>query len=531
MLLGILSILFFIGDYLFFKKMFVYIKSLPDTLWDILLPQFLNVICLTFFSMLIFSNIIASISTLYLSKDLELLISSPLKTRNIYISRFLQTTINSSWMFLIFGIPIFIALGTVWNATPEYFLGMILAIIPFILIPAGAGVLITTLLMRYFPARKTYQFLSTIAILFIGGLVMFLRFLEPEKILGKKEIPLELIEQYLEALKVPSYWFLPSRWISGALETATRSDHSEMWLWVAVSWAGAVAILAVCLFAASRLYYSGWSIAYSGRSSSRFHPKSGSWKIIEKLLWFVKSPLRAILLKDMKIFFRDPSQWTQVFILAALVIIYIFNIRNLPINSLFIKNFVSVMNIALAAVVISAIGVRFVFPTTSVEGKSFWLIKSAPINFDRYLWGKFFFYLFPLIFLSELLIIVSNLFLDVDSYLMLISAFGIFFLTIGLTGLGIGLGAIYPIFNHDNIAELATSTGAIYYMIVGLAYIGITVMFGLRPVWAHFSQKFLDKSVGGVEIYICYAVVLILTAAVTYIPIKMGAKSLREAEA
>jgi ABC-2 type transport system permease protein len=107
---------------------------------------------------------------------------------------------------------------------------------------------------------------------------------------------------------------------------------------------------------------------------------------------------------------------------------------------------------------------------------------------------------------------------------------GIFLLTTGLTGLGIGLGAMFPVFDHENIAELATSTGAIYYMLLSFAYIGIVVMFGVRPVWAHFALKFLGREIGGFEVYVCYAVVILLTAAVTFIPMRMGAAALRNKE-
>ncbi len=529
-MLAFLAILFFIFDYWFFKRILNYIYTLPDEVEDILVPQFLMVICLTFFAMLVFSNIIASISTFYLSRDLDLLISSPLNIRSIFAARFIQTTLNSSWMFLIFGIPIFVALGTTWSAGPIYFLGMIFTIIPFILIPAGAGVILTTFLMRYFPAKKTHQFLTMVGLVFMGGLIMFLRFLQPEKILGKTKIPMEVVQAYVESLKVPSYWFLPSTWAARALDSGVRADLTEMGFWIAVSWIGAFITLAACFLIGWRLYYHGWSVAYSGRNETQFKPRVSAWRRFEKLLRFIDSPLRTILMKDVRVFLRDPSQWTQMFLLGALVIVYIFNIRNLPMHTVFIKNFISVMNIGLAGIVIAAIGVRFIFPTTSVEGKSFWVIKSAPIDFSGYLWGKFFFYLLPLLVLAEILIVVSNMFLDVDPYLSAVSVSGIFFITIGLTGLGVGFGAIYPVFDHENIAELATSTGAVYYMIVGLAYIGIVIMLGVRPIWAHFSEKFLSLQVGGAEVYFCYGVIIALTLAVTFIPIRMGAKALRKIE-
>lgn len=526
-LLFFLALFFVAGDYLFFRRIIIHIRTLPDEVAELMIPQFLMVICLTFFSMLVFSNIVASISTFFLSTDLDLLMSSPINLRSIFTSRMITTTVNSSWMLFIFGVPIFFALGYTHNAGFMYYVGMVGTIIPFIIVPACLGILVTVLLMRFFPARKTHQFLTIVGLIFMGGLIMFFRFLKPEKFLGK-EVPTELILQYVENLKIPDYGFLPSTWTARALAAGTQADFSGMALWVSVGWVAAGFLVAVNIYLVSRYYYQGWSLAYSGRSLSQVKTRRVIYLGIEKILAFVRPSLRSIILKDVKTFWRDPSQWTQLFMLGALVVVYIFNIRNLPMETIALKNFISVLNIALAGVVLAAVAVRFIFPTTSVEAKSFWIIKCSPVDFSGYLWGKFFFYLPPLLILAEILVIVSNMFLDVDPYLSSISVAGVFFITIGLTGLGIGLGAIFPVFDHENIAELATSTGAIYYMLISLTYIGIVVMFGVRPVWAHFSQKFLLRDVGGVEIYICYAVIIILTAAVTVIPIRMGAGALRK---
>ncbi len=534
-LLAFFAVLFVIGDYWFFRRIIIYLISLPDELADILIPQFLMVIFLTFFSMLVFSNIISSISTFYLSQDLDLLISSPVRSRDIFSSRIVQTTINSSSMFFIFGVPIFIALGTCYGAGADYYVGMALTIIPFIIVSAGIGIPVTVLLMRFFPARKTYQFLTIVGLIFMAGLVMFFRFMQPEKFLGKA-VPEELIEQFVRNLEIPSYWFLPSTWAARSLVSGTDAAFSQMYFWISISWAAAILIIAVNIFIVSKFYYTGWTIAYIGRSGaqpgtqteSRFHRKF--YGALERLFGFMLPSVRAIVLKDLKMFFRDPSQWTQLFMLAALVIIYVYNIRNLPMETVILKNFVSVLNIGLAGVVLAAVGVRFIFVTTSIEAKSFWLVKSAPVNFTKYLWGKFFFYLVPLLFLAETLVVLSNMFLAVDPFLTAISMGGIFFITIGLTGLGVGLGAVYPVFDFENIAEIGTSIGAIYYMLISLAYVGVMVMFGVRPIWVHLSMKFLSKDVGGADVYLFYAIILALTAAVTIVPMRMGAKSLRNIE-
>lgn len=529
LLLALLGAAFVAGDYLFFRRVIVYILSLPLEVADILIPQFLTVICLTFFSMLAFSNIVAAISTFFLSRDLPLLISSPLPLRGVFAARFQQTTVNSSWMFFIFGLPIFVALGECYRAPAGYYLGMVFAVLPFIVAASSLGTAVTVVLMRYFPARKTYQFLTIIGLVFMGSLVMFFRFLQPEKFLGKK-VPMEEIQRFVENLKIPSYPFLPSTWLSSSLGAGTRGEWGTMLFWTVAAWAAAGAMALFLFYVIGPVYYRGWSIASTGREGIQSRGGSRYYPHVERALDFLSPPMRAIIMKDMRVFWRDPSQWTQIFMLGALVAVYIFNIRSLPMDSLFLKNFIAVMNIGLAGVVLAAIAARFVFTSTSVEARSFWLLKAGPVDFRRYLWTKFFFHLLPLLALAEILVVISNLFLDVDPFLMSISAAGIFFITVGLTGLGVGLGALYPVFEHENIAEIAMSTGAIYYMLLSLGYVGVVVMFGVRPIWVHFSQKFLSRDVGGWEVAACYAVVVLLTAVAVALPIRMGARSLIRGE-
>ncbi|MBI3581945.1 MAG: hypothetical protein HY098_07730 [Nitrospinae bacterium] len=529
-ILTALAALFIVGDYLFFRRILIYILGLPLEIAELLIPQFLMVICLMFFSMLAFSNIISSISALYISNDLDFLVSSPIRMREIFMARHLTATVNSSWTFFLFGVPIFVALGTTSGAGVWYYVGMALIVVPFVLVPAGMGALITTALMRWFPARKTYQFLTVIGLVFMGGIVMFFRFLQPEKLLGKQKIPMEQIRAFVEGLKIPSYGFLPSTWVARALNDGTKGGFGAMAGWVAVAWAAALALLAFNVLVASRVYYKGWSIAYGGRSGVRGRRSSRIYPLVEKILWFVSPPLRAFSLREMRVFWRDPSQWTQLFMLGALIITYLFNIRSLPLDSPFLRDFVSVTNIGLAGVVLAAVSVRFAFAAVSAEARSFWLVKSAPVDFTKYLWLKFFLYLFPLLVLSETLVVVSNILLGADRYLMAVSAAGILFITVGLTGLGVGLGAVYPVFEHENIAEVAMSTGAIYFMLISLAYIGVTIMFGVRPVWAYMSKKFLSQERGGLEVYACYAVIIVLTALMTVLPIRIGAANLRKME-
>jgi ABC-2 type transport system permease protein len=63
-------------------------------------------------------------------------------------------------------------------------------------------------------------------------------------------------------------------------------------------------------------------------------------------------------------------------------------------------------------------------------------------------------------------------------------------------------------------------------MILALSYIGVVLMLGARPLYVHFNEKFLFKSIGGLEVPVCYILIFILTWAIAHIPLRLGARSL-----
>jgi len=528
--LGALSFVFVVGDYWFFRRILFYFNELPANVGEILIIQMLNLLCLTFFSMLVFSNVITSISAMYMSRDLDLLISSPIPIVDVFISKLILTLINSSWMAVLFSMPVFIAYGQVYYAPWQYYAVTPVLLIPFLLIPCCLGVLITMSLMRFFPARRTYQILSFVGLIFIAGLVMYFRFLEPEKFLGK-DVPDEMIIAFVEKLKAPDYEWLPSSMMANSLQYGAFGDWERftgVFFWFG---AMAVAVVLVTILVASKIYYRGWTSSYgSSRLGSAPKRERLLYRAVRVFLSRASPNTRGMALKDIKLFWRDPGQWSQLFMLGALVIVYIFNIRNLPLNTLYLRSVVSVMNIGLAGVVLAAVAARFVFASTSVEGASFWAIKVAPVNFGMYLWGKFFLYLAPLLILAETLVVVSNILLGVDSYVMSVSAGAIALLTVGLTGLGVGMGAIYPKFDYENVAQIGVTSGAIIYMIISMAYAGVTVMLCARPVYTHLYKISLGRDIAGPEVWLSYLMMFVLTALFIYIPMKKGVVALENIE-
>jgi len=519
---------FLIGDYVFFFRLLRHMSTMPGEFGPHLMAQLLTMVFLTFFSMLVFSNTVTSLSTIYLSSDLLLLMSSPLRLSNVFIAKFVQTLLYSSWMVLLFGCPILIAFGRVQHATGAYYAWLVPILLPFLVIPAGLGMLCTMLLMRYFPARQAHRALTVLSVCFMAALVVFIRFLRPERLV--REAPDDVLRQFLDSLKTPDLPLLPSTWATKALLAGSDVSSGDALGHVVLLWSGAGVIFALTVWVASQVYYTGWSGGYTAVRGATPRRPSRVERALMPVLRHCTPAIRGLVLKDFKLFFRDPAQWSQLLLLGALAIIYLYNIQNLPLTTLFLQNIIPIANLGLAGFVLSAVAVRLVFTSTSLEGRSFWIVLASPIAFRSFLREKFWMYVLPLLVLAETLVVVSNLLLKADAYLMLFAAVIILLMTGALTGLGVGLGAMYPRFEYDNVAQTAASPGGILYMVLSLGFIGVILMLAARPLYVHLYRKILLQSVGGVEVYLCYGAIVGLCVLTTVLPLRLGCRALERLE-
>ena len=195
------------------------------------------------------------------------------------------------------------------------------------------------------------------------------------------------------------------------------------------------------------------------------------------------------MLKDIKTFLRDTTQWSQLFLLLALIVVYLYNFKVLPLDRSpmpagTLRAIVSFANLGLAGFVLSAIAIRFAFPAVSLEGKAFWILQTSPISLRSLLWSKFWLNFVPLLVLGEVLVFLSNLLLRVPSWMMFLSLITIFLMTFGIAAIGVGVGAMYPKFNFDNAAEIPTSFGGAVCMIFSIAFVGVMVMIEAWPIYS-----------------------------------------------
>jgi ABC-2 type transport system permease protein len=528
-LLVALATAFWCGIYYLIRRVLLYFQSVYD-LGPSLAYQLLLIILLTFLSMLLFSNLITALSTFFLARDLDLVRSTPVPMGPFYYSRLITTTLNSSWMVLFFSLPIFAAYGTVFGSGILFYLWLAVVLPLFLIIPASVGVLITHLLVYCLPAKRIRDILFFIGLFSFIIIYFLFRFSQPERLVQPESFGHFL--QFLSAMETPASPFLPSSWSAEVLAAPLFKRPADQGFFYALLASYALFFPLVTSWVSGAVYLTGWSKAQESKQGRR------KYEIFENVLNWLMRPfpavLRALMVKDIKTFLRDSTQWSQLFLLIALIVVYLYNFKVLPLDrspmpTATLKTVVSFANLGLAGFVLSAVAMRFAFPAVSLEGKAFWILQSAPISLRTLLWSKLWLNLIPLLILGELLVFLSNLLLQVPSWMMMLSLVTIFLMTFGITAICVGVGALYPKFTFDHAAEIPTSFGGAICMIVSIAFIGIAVAIEAWPIYL-LAMRGLNPGRSTVpELWVLAPSlfgVIILTLAAVITSIRLGLKSL-----
>jgi len=532
--MALLGFAFWAGTFYLFFRTLVYFRS-TEAIGNLLAYRLLEMVFLTFFSVLLFSNVITALSTFYLSEEMRLIITTPATKRQVYVYKFVETLVISSWMVAVFGLPVFLSYGLVFGSGLLFYVLAVIVLGAFIVIPASLGMMLSMLLVKTFPAKRTKDILFFLSIVVVVLLYLLIRFMQPEKLVNPDEFG--KVADYMASLKGPSTPVMPSYWAVKALWPVIegRGLTEPFWLMMLISTASAMFVICSWVFGA--IFHSGYSRAQEG-GRYRTYGLTPSGTMLERLAGPAETPLKALIVKDIKTFFRDTTQWSQLFLLGALVVVYIYNFKVLPIDkfpfaTFFLENFIAFLNLGLSGFVIAAVAVRFAFPAVSLERESFWILRTSPLGLKGFIWAKFWSAWIPLLLLAEGLVLLSNHFLHATTFMTVLAVVTIFFMTFGITGLGVGLGAVYPKFKFENAAQVSAGYGGIMYMLFAMGFVGVVVLLLSWPVYLFFTSRYRGMPQTPLEVMLsvlCVGLVVGLNVLACVWPMRMGLRSLEERE-
>ncbi len=529
LILAFVGLAFWIGVYGVLYRILKYFRGVED-LGPLLAGKLLGLVLLSFISILVLSNVITALSSFFLAKDLDLLVSAPVDWLRLYLAKLGETLLHSSWMVALMAVPILTAYGVIYRGGLVFLPVAVLTLVPMLALPAVAGSAITLVLVNVFPARRTRDLLSIVALGAAAGVILLFRLIRPEQ-LARPEGFRNLLD-FITVLRTPTSPLLPSEWAAKAIMGFLRHNFDPLPL--LLLWSTAAAFVTLGGLLHRELFATGYTKAQEG--AERF-VRGTFWRwTIGTLLRPLPVAKREFVLKDVKLFFRDTTQWSQLILLAVLVVVYLFNIKALPLHrgepvGFFYVTLVSFLNLGLSGFVLASIAARFIFPAVSLEGRQMWLLRSSPLDLRALLWSKYWVGTVPLLVLAMLLTGLTDVLLEVSPFMMILSLATIFALTLAIAAMALGFGALYPQFETENAAQIPTSFGGLVYMMATIALLAGVIVALWQAVYVYVRAVYEGRPVV-VDAWMLFwfTVAAALCAAATVIPLRVGLKKMESFE-
>ncbi|MEJ5359003.1 MAG: hypothetical protein WHT06_10030 [Desulfobacterales bacterium] len=496
---------------------------------DLLACRLLAMVFAVCFALLLFSAVLTALGRLYLAGDLPLLHALPVPRHRLFGARFLDTVLESSWMVVAFTLPVFAAYGVVFRAGWGYALVTAAAIALLSLIACALGAFAVLAGVYLLPAARLRSAVLAAGGLLFVSLYIAVRLLRPEQLVDPEAF--ETLFAYVETLRAPSAPALPSSWAAEAVEASLRGKPQAAALPLGLLASLAAALVALLFPAADRFYFDGFSRSQTARERRirrrRNLPLPG----------FLPGPAAALAAKEIRSFLRDPGQWTQLFLIAGLLVIYLYNfgvlpLERSPIQTGLLQNLFCFLNLGLALFVLTAVTARFAYPAVSLEREAFWIVRSAPLSIASFLRIKFAIYCLPLLVLTEILIVGTNLLLRVGPFMMALSTLTVLCAVPGIVALGVGLGAAYPDFKAENPGQAVTGFGGLLFMTLAAAFIAAVLALLAGPVHRIVLAGLHGAPLSpGVRLWAAAACggVLLLGGLAVVLPLSFGARRLARA--
>ncbi len=471
---------------------------------ELLVQKLLAITFLVFLALLVFSNIVTVFTTFYLADDLQFLISKPIPTDTLYASRFIESLAQSSWVLIIFGLPILIAAGVGVGAPADYYAMLLVVLAPFVVLPTALATLLALFVTNLIEANRMRDVTLFFGLVAFTLLFVAVRALRPERLLNPESF--ESIGEMLQLLSAPTSPYLPSDWCLNALLPVLFDSGPVDWGALGLLYATPLALFFIAAWCHRPLYQRGYSKAQEGRHGRSILTVARDWLLdrtrqlrgglddgIARLREIGDrkiGALRQLIRKDQLVFVRDASQWSQLLVVAAIMIIYLVNYKYFEIaadEKLFGEVGLYYFNLAACGFVVVALAGRFLFPAVSLEGRNFWIILQGPISLETYLTGKWLGAMAPVVIVGQFLIWLSNLLVAQNWFFLVAASVITLVISVGIAALAVGLGAVYPQFHSPNAAKIASSFGAVIYMIVGM-FVVLAVLAATFRVTRHFGH-------------------------------------------
>jgi ABC-2 type transport system permease protein len=428
------------------------------------IPLIYNLFFATMMIMLAFSNAIIVHGMLFSRQEAEYLLSAPIRPRDLVAVKFFESLLLASWSLILLGLPLMMAMAQ--RTEDDWFCVLFLAFfVCFIPIPASLGLLFAWLTARFFPRNALRA-----AAFALGG-VLVVAVIWCMRAIRMREMATDVwLRSFLQRVSFVESAFLPNNWIARGIDHALNHRLTEALMYLAVTAANALFLSWVVVWLVSHHFGAAYDRASTGGGGGRRDPVDASGGICGRVFFYLPLPLRLIAAKDLRTFFRDPVQYSQLLILFSLIILYLTNMPTLQreLGHSMYALVIPLLNLCATCLILATFTCRFVFPLVSLEGRQLWFIGLLPLSRGRILRAKFAFAMTVTLLVTCAAIAYGAMMLNMPlvwTGIHLVTTVAICF---GLCGLAVGVGARMPMFDQPNAARIANGLGGTVNLIASL---------------------------------------------------------------
>ncbi len=402
-------------------------------------------------------SLTTAVSTLFLSDELGALCVLPFAHARLVRRQAILTIALASAPALLLSIPALVVASLAGGRPLLAFAAGAVPLAGVILLAGAAGIAAALLLVRLVPptrARLLAAFLSATGL--AAALVGF-RAARPERLLDPVEA-LSVVTR-LGARPPDSPGLDPAAW---AARAATRGLLGE-----AAGLVPGTALLLVGLAAFLLVPASLWRLHLHVFRQSSTGPAARAGRV--RTGREARSLGRELIRAEAATLFRDASTPAQLGSLAAVFLLDLMNVRLLPGADASQRDLVAGLQTGLSLFLVSALSLRFAYPSISSDGRAALVLRTLPLAPRRQLLVRWVVRALPSAAVALALTGASLLVLrpgrPATAFALAAALAG----GLSIPALHLGLGALFPRYDAPNAVSVALSTGGLFALVLSTA--------------------------------------------------------------
>ncbi|MBN1424156.1 hypothetical protein JXA88_06335 [Candidatus Fermentibacteria bacterium] len=465
-----------------------------EGLGEVLAARMPGLIYLVLAGMLTISAAVTFLGVFFRARETAFLHTLPLSRRTVLFSRWLETLLLSTWAFPAMALPFHVALWTTLSANLGYLLSFAAFMPAFAVLASATGALIACGIVALGPLWRTIR----LAALATGGIALVLWALQgsggaPAQL---QDDPVLFLHATLSRFNIGFSPYFPSGWWFLGAEALRAGDLGTALGYFACLASSGLLMVWLLLWLAPDPLYRLWT-----RWSSDSAGSAKQWGIVaaDRLFRFLPPPIRALVVKDLRLLLRDPSQWAQTLLLFGLMGAYVASLRGMSYHNLPVqwRLLVVAANFAAVAGILASLGTRFFFPLPSLEARMAWLVRVAPVRPRTTLWAKVglaILWTFPP---AAAITVGTIIMLGLPSSLVLTALLDVFLIDLTLMSMSVGLGMLLPEMASEEPARIVSGVGGTTALLLGLGYvIASAILVWVQVGWIPWLPRAASFRVG-----------------------------------